>query len=976
MDGPKTSLGPPKSCRFPHPHVRNGFLITPLNYKGVLDYLEFEVWCQVFKEYTLPIFSSRLMTRLQFFATISKLMIKRFLGKLLDSNESKLAALKPLVDKINKFEPSLENLSADQLKNKTIELKQRLVQGDSLDDLLPEAFALVREAAKRSIGQRHFDVQLMGGIILHQGKIAEMRTGEGKTLVATLPLYLNALEGKGSHLVTVNDFLAKFHAQWMGRIYHLLGLSVSAIGHEQSFVYRPQKRDIEDQTWSHLWPITRKEAYLADICYGTNNEFGFDYLRDNMASSLESRVGRDLNFAIIDEIDSILIDEARTPLIISAPSVESAKWYQQFAALVPKLKKVEDFSLDEKLRSVSLTDQGIKKMERWLGVDNLYQPAYVSVVHYLEQSLKANFLYHQDKDYVAKDGQIVIVDEFTGRLMEGRRYSEGLHQAIEAKEGLEVNKESITLATITFQNLFRLYTKLAGMTGTAETEKEEFYKIYQLDVVVVPTNRPMIRLDHQDQIFKTEQAKFQAVVDEVKRRHERGQPLLIGTASIQKNEILSDLLIKSGVKHNVLNAKNHYLEARIIAQAGAKGAVTLATNIAGRGVDIILGGTPPSQTSSSGQDDRPDEGSSEDQDAVGLEVFSSRIRDLKGWEKEHQEVVELGGLTVIGTERHESRRIDNQLRGRTGRQGDPGETIFYVSMEDDLMRIFGGDRMKGLMDRLGLPDNQPIEHKLVSRSIEQAQKKVEGHNFDIRKHLLEYDDVLNRHREAIYRKRREILEFKGRDGQGQPISLHQEGLDFLADLAQSYSQKMKSYPADLVRKFEQAIYLRVIDTLWIEHLTSMTSLRESIGLRGWGQKDPLTEYKHEAYSMYQKLLSSIEFQVADSLKNLEIEPLGEYVRPVKADQPAPIESQGLKRSASPLVSEQDGTVPATLELTGQSPAPLTGSGNVVVTVRQKGQTSPLATFGSSSGLTGFGKVGRNEKCPCGSGKKYKKCHGR
>ncbi|MDO8686607.1 MAG: preprotein translocase subunit SecA, partial [Candidatus Berkelbacteria bacterium] len=618
-----------------------------------------------------------------------------FFSSIFGSNEGVVKKMQPQIDKINSFEKELEKLSDDQLKNKTSEFKERLSKGETLDDILPEAFACVREAAKRTIKQRHYDVQLVGGIVLHQGKIAEMKTGEGKTLVATLPLYLNALEGKGVHLITVNDYLAKFHAQWMGAIYDKLGVSCAAIEHDKSWIFNPKNSDAapnSDQTWKNLWEISRKEAYAADITYGTNNEFGFDYLRDNMVQSLEQMVQRDVHYAIVDEVDSILIDEARTPLIISAPAEESAALYQQFAMLVPQLKEKEEYELDEKMRAVTLTNAGMDKIEKLLGMKNIYSQESINLVHHLEEALIAHVIYKKDKDYVVKDGEIIIVDEFTGRLMPGRRYSEGLHQAIEAKEGVEVQRESDTLATISFQNLFRMYKKLAGMTGTASTEAEEFWKIYKLDVVEIPTNKDCIRKDSQDFIYKSEDAKFDAVVNEITEKNNKGQPVLVGTISIEKSEKLSRMLKRNGVKHEVLNAKHHEREAKIIAQAGRKGAVTVATNMAGRGVDILLGGTPLNK-------------------------------------KEHDEVTKIGGLHIIGTERHEARRIDNQLRGRAGRQGDPGSSQFFVSMDDDLMRVFGGDRMKNLMNTLKMPDDMPIEHSLISRSIESAQKKVEGHNF-------------------------------------------------------------------------------------------------------------------------------------------------------------------------------------------------------------------------------------------------------
>ncbi|OGD56971.1 preprotein translocase subunit SecA [Candidatus Berkelbacteria bacterium RBG_13_40_8] len=861
-----------------------------------------------------------------------------FLSKIFGSNEGVVRKMQPEVDKINGLEKEIEKLSDDQLKDKTKEFKERLNPpaggGETLDDLLPEAFACVREAAKRTISQRHFDVQLVGGIVLHQGKIAEMKTGEGKTLVATLPLYLNALEGKGVHLVTVNDYLAKFHAQWMGPIYHKLGLSCAAIEHDKSWIYNPKDSDVEehaeDQTWKNLWEISRKDAYAADITYGTNNEFGFDYLRDNMVQSLEQMVQRDVNYAIVDEVDSILIDEARTPLIISAPAEESASLYRQFAMLVPQLKAKEDYEVDEKMRAVTLTDAGMDKIEKLLSIKEIYSQESINLVHHLEEALIANVLYKKDKDYVVKDGEVVIVDEFTGRLMPGRRYSEGLHQAIEAKEGVEVQRESDTLATISFQNLFRMYKKLAGMTGTASTEAEEFWKIYKLDVVEIPTNEPCIRKDSQDQIYKSEEAKFNAVVKEITERNKTGQPVLIGTISIEKSEKLSRMLKRNGIKHEVLNAKHHEREAKIIAQAGRSGAVTVATNMAGRGVDIILGGTP-------------------------LE------------EKKHNEVTKSGGLHIIGTERHEARRIDNQLRGRAGRQGDPGSSQFFVSMDDDLMRIFGGDRMKNLMERMRLPDDMPIEHSLISRSIESAQKKVEGHNFDIRKHLVEYDDVANKHRQTIYGKRKKILESE---------SVHEDVIALMDEEAKKeYLEKYERVGEQVMNQIEKMVYLRSIDTMWIDHLNAMDALREGIGLRGYGQREPLVEYKAEAYGLFQRLMGNIDSQVVEILLKADIRP-----EPVTIErQPMRnLQMQGASETAAAGTFEnvaQEAEPSAPISQMGESRS---NKGGVEVTVRQKSSSpTPSTTSGNF-----FGKVGRNDPCPCGAKKpdgrpvKYKHCHGK
>lgn len=903
--------------------------------------------------------------------------IERFVmslfSKIFGSNEREITKLQTIVKRVNELETETEKLSDEALKNKTVEFRQRIAEkmaqykkGTSnpeadeeaveeeerqrliayeqkiLDELLPEAFAVVREAAKRTIKQRHYDVQLLGGMVLHQGKIAEMRTGEGKTLVATLPLYLNALLGKGAHLVTVNDFLAKYHAQWMGQVYHALGMTCGAIEHDRSWLYSeelpPAKTEEEDELeaglidtdWPHLRASSRQEAYRADITYGTNNEFGFDYLRDNMVFQPEQIVQYSHRFAIVDEVDSILIDEARTPLIISAPAEESASLYAQFADLAKRLKIDEDYTVDEKDRAVAITDAGIAKVEQLTGHENFYAAENMILVHHLESALKAKALFQKDKDYVVQNGEILIVDEFTGRLMEGRRYSEGLHQAIEAKEGVEVKRESDTLATISFQNFFRLYDKLGGMTGTAETEAEEFWKIYQLDVVIIPTHRPIVRADKQDKIYKNEAAKFAAVVKDVKERYEKGQPVLIGTISVAKNEQLSQLLNKAGVPHKLLNAKYHEQEAQIIAQAGKLGSVTLATNMAGRGVDIILGGMPTDK-------------------------------------EEAVKVRELGGLHVIGTERHESRRIDNQLRGRAGRQGDPGSSIFYVSMDDDLMRIFGGDRMKTMMERLGLPDDEPIEHKLISNSLEQAQKRVEGHNFDIRKHLVEYDDVMNKHRLVMYRKRRQILELNPLESDW----LHQDVVDMLADdEAPLYEKKLAEFGLENMKSLERFIYLRVIDQYWIDHLNAMQELREGIGLRGYGQHDPLVEYKHDAYNLFQRLLQAIDDEVVNLILKSELAPAEQVVQPQRQ-----LVLQGADESlAGGAISNL-----AQVETTNPNPSHVQediasnlgepNDSNVQVTVRRA--PAPTQPIQKSEA-----KVGRNDPCPCGSGKKFKKCHGK
>ncbi len=810
--------------------------------------------------------------------------IRKRLDKLFGDNSAReVTKARRRVEQINALEPEIEKLTDEQLRERTAQLRLKLQDKDGqplagkelaagLDGILHEAFAVVREGARRAIGQRHYDVQLIGGLVLHGGDIAEMRTGEGKTLVATAPTYLNALSGRGVHVVTVNDYLARRDAGWMGRIYQHLGLSVGVIVPEPTFgvpayLYDPEyeAEDQEDVRLRHLRPVSRREAYQADITYGTNNEFGFDYLRDNMVSDASQMVQRDLNYAIVDEVDSILIDEARTPLIISAPAEESTDKYLTFAGLARRLKKDEDYIIDEKQKAVSLTDEGITRLEGWLGVDNVYEAGMIEDVHHVEQSVKAEALFQRDRDYVVRDGEIIIVDEFTGRLMHGRRYSEGLHQAIEAKEGVQIRQESLTLATITFQNYFRLYDKLAGMTGTAETEKEEFWKIYRLDVVLIPTHRPMVRLDHPDRIYRTELGKFRAVAAEVKERHEAGQPVLLGTASIAKNEVMSQLLAEAGVPHEILNAKNNEREAHIVAQAGQPGAVTLATNIAGRGTDIVLG----------------------------------------------DGVTGVGGLHVIGTERNESRRIDNQLRGRAGRQGDPGSSRFYVSLEDDLMRIFGGERVANLMKTLGLDDDMPLENPVVSRSLESAQKKVEGHNFDIRKQVVEYDDVMNKHREVVYSRRRKALKNENLrpqieemlKGEFQTLmTVHTDArtgiIDIekvletaasmmpleepvveqlkkadprdVADILTDYSAKLydareQQFGPQGMRLLERLVYLQVMDRLWIEHLEAMEHLREGIGLRAIGQRDPLVEYKSEGYRLFKRLLSIMDSEIAGTV---------------------------------------------------------------------------------------------------------------
>ncbi|TSC91494.1 MAG: preprotein translocase subunit SecA [Parcubacteria group bacterium Licking1014_17] len=885
-----------------------------------------------------------------------------------DQNEKTIERLRAVVGKINGLEEGIKKYSDSDLKSATATLKKRLAKGETLDDVLPEAFALVREAAKRTLGQRHFDVQLIGGMVLNEGRIAEMRTGEGKTLVATLPAYLNALTGNGVHIVTVNDYLSRRDAVWMGRIHNALGLSVGCLNHEASFVFDEKHisekggETTEEKSQASfkvehefLRPVTRRGAYEADITYGTNNEYGFDYLRDNMVYEPGHMVqAKGHNYAIVDEIDSILIDEARTPLIISAPDMESTKLYDTFTRVAANLTENEDYNVDEKLKAVSITEKGIEKVEKALGLKNIYEEGGVRYVHHLEQALKAEILFHRDKDYVVKDGEVIIVDEFTGRLMPGRRWSDGLHQAIEAKEGVYVQKESLTLASITFQNYFRLYKKLSGMTGTAQTSAEEFFKVYKLDVVTVPTNKQMIRADLPDRIYKTEKGKFQAIVKEIKEHNEKGQPVLIGTVSITKNEMLASFLEREGIKHELLNAKNHEREAEIIAQAGKPGAVTVATNMAGRGVDIILGGNPP------------DAG-------------------------EAEKVKQAGGLHVIGTERHEARRIDNQLRGRSGRQGDPGSSQFFVSTDDEVVRIFGGDRLRRVMDTLGVGEEDVIENSFISRAIEQAQAKIEGHNFDARKYVLEYDDVMNKHRTAIYGLRWEVLtsddvsekikEYiygeierlvnfhtrgEGTDwnveelaeiakemlpvkgdvhGKLKEIAIDRDPakiIDLLKSIAdEARAEKIKEIGLSVQageeskNQFEKMLILRVVDELWVDHLDQMEGLRDSVRLRAYGQRDPLIEYKIEG----QKLFTALQAAIATQIAHL-------YFKVSLMRQPKKVAIEEKRENIS---------IPA-----GESSA----------SELMKRESTPGAVKHESQ------KIGRNDPCPCGSGKKYKKCHGK
>ena len=865
------------------------------------------------------------------------------LGKIIGgSDERGVKKFRSTVEEINALEPELESLTEDQLRAKTHELKGELESGEDPEDVLPEAFALVREAAKRKLGQRHYDVQLMGGIILHQGKIAEMKTGEGKTLVSTLPIYLNALTGRGVHAVTVNDYLARRDPVWMGPIYHTLGLSVACLQHDSAYLYDPTKED-GDPSHRHLVPITRAEAYQADITYGTNNEFGFDYLRDNMAVDPRMIVQRELNYAIVDEVDNILIDEARTPLIISGPAQEPVQLYHTFARLVPRLDE-NNYTIDDRTRSVSLTTSGIARMEQWAKVGNLYDPENYHLVHYIENALTAHVLRKRDRDYVIDSGEVVIVDEFTGRKQPGRRWSDGLHQAVEAKEGLKVQRESITYATITLQNYFRIYQKLAGMTGTAATEGEEFFKIYRLEVVTIPTHKPMVRREFPDLIYKTREGKWRAVADEIQEHHQNRRPVLVGTTSIEDSEKLSALLTRRGVPHEVLNAKQHEREAHIVGQAGRPGAVTVATNMAGRGTDIVLGGNPE-----------------------GLKVSKDE------WDRDHDLVLSLEGLHVIGTDHHEARRIDNQLRGRSGRQGDPGSSRFYASLEDDLMTRFGGDRIKGMMNLVGMDDETPIENRIVTKSLESAQVKVEGRHFEVRKHLLEYDDVLNNQRTVIYGQRRQAL--TGTSLKANILSLVEEEIKSLVSRylpsheaqdweIEPFMEELRtifplppdlSSPDDLaamkrdqidemlllhsseiyearevemgeenLRTLERLLMLRTVDVHWVQHLTATDNLRQGIGLHAYGQRDPLVAYRTEGSRMFRALMDRIQHDIVHSIYKVSLS-----------------NDQG-RRSSNGV---------------GDSPMEAVA-----------GRRREAAAAGSR-------KVGRNAPCPCGSGKKYKRCHG-
>jgi len=868
-------------------------------------------------------------------------MFFNFLTKIFGSkNEREMRKLQPLVEEIASYEEKMRSMDDETLKHQTVLFRERFREGQSLDEMLPEAFATVREASVRKLNMRHFDVQMIGGIVLHQGKIAEMKTGEGKTLVATLPAYLNAITGMGVHIITVNDYLAKRDTEWMGQIYTFLGLSVGTVVHGMN--------DTE-----------RQAAYGADITFGTNNEFGFDYLRDNMKYNSKSLVQGELNYAIVDEVDSILIDEARTPLIISGPAEKSTDLYYQVNKIIPRLAAEKDFTVDEKARTVVLTEEGVAKAEHFLKVDNLYDAKYIELLHHVNQALKAHKLFKLDVDYIVKNGEVIIVDEFTGRLMPGRRYSEGLHQALEAKENVKIENENQTLATITFQNYFRMYGKLAGMTGTADTEAAEFKKIYNLDVAVIPTHRNMIRTDHADMIYKTKEEKYEAVLDEIEELNEEGQPVLVGTISIDVSEYLSKKLTKRGIRHSVLNAKHHEKEAEIVSMAGRKNAVTISTNMAGRGTDIVLGGNLEAEIA------RFEKPSAED------------IRKIKErWQEEHEEVVRLGGLHIIGTERHESRRIDNQLRGRSGRQGDPGSSRFYLALEDDLLRIFGGERITGMMEKLGMNDGEPIEHNWISKAIENAQAKVEARNFDIRKQLLEYDDVMNQQREVIYQQRRQAL--FGEDLKSSIEDMIADKAEELADtfadetapaaewdikgfqdavfkqfnfrlkidddalegldregLAQRiadeaivlYHQKEAEVGPEKFREVERWVILEIVDNLWKDHLLSMDHLKEGIGLRGYAQQNPLIVYKKEGFEMFQSMIDRVKEETLNVLFRVQF------------SEPEHIESKRPKEEE--------------LVFSGGDSAP-----------RKK---MPVRRVEK--------KVGRNELCPCGSGKKYKRCCG-
>ncbi|MFN2484529.1 MAG: preprotein translocase subunit SecA [Candidatus Limnocylindria bacterium] len=962
----------------------------------------------------------------------------KILGRLVDSNERETRRLQPSVERINALEPEFESLTDAELAARTEQFRTRLrarvgdillpiaerpldessadggeLSGDdatrraerrkeqakaelarlnaALDELLPESFAAVREAMRRGLGKRHFDVQLMGGMVLHAGRISEMKTGEGKTFVAPLAAYLNALTGRGVHVVTVNDYLAKRDAQWMGEVFHRLGMSVSSIQHEQAYVFDPEF-PATDERLRNLRPVTRREAYAADVTYGTNNEFGFDYLRDNLVLELDQRVQRGHFFSIVDEVDNILIDEARTPLIISGQAEQSADKYTQFARLTPRLKTEEDYIVDEKHKQVAITEAGTEKMEQWLGVENLFDNDF-SMARHLEQALKAEVLFKRDRDYVVKDGEIVIVDEFTGRLMPGRRWSEGLHQAVEAKEGVKIQNESRTLATITFQNYFRMYDKLAGMTGTAETEAEEFSKIYDLEVVVIPTHRPMIRDDFADLVFRTQNGKWNAVIDEIEEMNEAGRPVLVGTISVETSEMLAGMLKRRGIKHDVLNAKLHERESQIVAQAGRTAAVTIATNMAGRGTDILLGGNPEVLAA-----EMLHKKGTNVLEASPEEYAATLAAAERETAEDKERVLAAGGLHIVGTERHEARRIDNQLRGRAGRQGDPGSSRFYLSLEDDLMRRFASERVAGLMARLGLEEDMAIESRMVSRTIEGAQSRVEGYNFDMRKHVVEYDDVINRQRETIYGERERILRradlsasilgmvedelrsLVAEHTADETAEWNREGLrarvlsmlptidqrrlagvisatdarsvaDDLVQLALETYEAKHAELRDAMGVLERLVMLRTIDSLWVEHLTAIDDMRRGIGLRAYSQRNPLNEFKVEAYRMFEELKGMIRHDVAHTIFRVNIVPEPQPAQPVARN----VRESRVDVTGGAVAAGALGGSPTAAAVRG-------GGGNGA-----SGNGQPVARSGP--------KIGRNDPCFCGSGKKYKKCHG-
>ncbi len=953
-------------------------------------------------------------------------------------NEKELKKLWPIVNEVNEFEPEIQALSDAELAAKTAEFRERLVEGETTDDILPEAFAVCREAGRRRLGQRHFDVQLVGGVVLHRGDIAEMKTGEGKTLTSTLALYLNGIAGLGSHLITVNDYLAKRDAQWMGAIYHSLGLSVGILQHDTAYMYEPTANR-NDNSMRFLVPCTRREAYGADITYGTNNEYGFDYLRDNMVNDLENAVQRTHTphaFAIVDEVDSILIDEARTPLIISGPAEETEEVYRAFARIMPRIVPDRDLIIDLKHKSVSLTEEGTSLVEHGLGIKNIYDPQNFRLTRFLDAALKAQFMYERDKQYVVKDGEIVIVDEFTGRLMYGRRWSDGLHQAVEAKENVKIQRESVTYATITLQNYFRLYKKLAGMTGTAYTEREEFHQIYDLDVISIPTHREMIRIDRPDIIYKNHTGKWRAVIEEIEDAHADGRPVLVGTVAIETSEMLADQLKRTSTcrledcgdfhrvcplkEPDVLNAKQHEREGNIVAGAGVIGAVTIATNMAGRGTDIILGGNPDNMAEDIARRREFDliNGPQEEAEAIRKEARDS-------WQDDHDRVVEVGGLHIIGTERHEARRIDNQLRGRAGRQGDPGSSRFFVAFDDDLMKRFSPEWVPNLLGKMGMDDETPLESGMVSKAIESAQTKVEGHNFDIRKHVVQYDDVMNQHRDVIYKQRRRILEMVQGSSDAEPEGLKTQIIEmidqeiarvfdafapgdepedwqidslvaemknimptptawtpkFFADMTneealetvvgyarEQYEKKEEELGAARMRTLEQLVLLRVIDRLWVYHLTALEELRQGIGLVGYGQLDPLVEFKREAFDMFGQLNEHIRQNTVRQIYHTTFTapPPPRPAVPANARESGPSEAE----AAGGIAGGTNGQASSNSKKARQKARQrVEASGSAEGVTPQPAATMP------NGGRIPAGRVGRNDPCPCGSGKKYKKCHG-